>query len=391
MSEQPVIDYQDLLTGLNTLGEQQTQALRARSKRAANKRSARPASLSQWAAQLPDDIARGLSPQRWGDLPQWQQCLDSLPSLSASSCDFSTGVRLGEASDCSDEQREQLRTSLMALHPWRKGPYQLFGLDVDTEWRSDWKWDRLLPHISPLKDKLVLDIGCGNGYHCWRMYGEGAQRVIGIDPSPRFVVQFYALKHFANQLAAQASAHQLTSEQAPSLPASLKAASPTQITAEPHKPGTSLPVDILPLGIEDLPPALEAFDTVFSMGVLYHRRSAMDHLLELKACLKPGGQLVLETLVIDGGDGKVLVPEGRYAKMRNVWFIPSPPTLLSWLRKCGFKEPRLVDVCDTSADEQRSTEWMHFESLPDFLDPNDSSRTCEGHPAPRRAVFIAEC
>ena len=385
MSDQPVIDYKDLLTGLNTLGEQQTQALRARSKRAANKRSARPASLSQWAAQLPDDIARGLSPQRWGDLPQWQQCLDSLPSLSASSCDFSTGVRLGEAGDCSDAQREQLRTSLMALHPWRKGPYQLFGLDVDTEWRSDWKWDRLLPHIAPLKDKLVLDIGCGNGYHCWRMYGEGAKRVIGIDPSPRFVVQFYALKHFANQLAAQASAPQLTSE-----PASLKTASPAQTTAEPHEPGTSLPVDILPLGIEHLPNELKAFDTVFSMGVLYHRRSAMDHLLELKACLKPGGQLVLETLVIDGDDGEVLVPEGRYAKMRNVWFIPSPPTLLSWLRKCGFKAPRLVDECDTNTAEQRSTEWMHFESLPDFLDPNDSSRTCEGHPAPRRAVFIAE-
>jgi tRNA (mo5U34)-methyltransferase len=386
MSGQTIIDYQHLLTGLNTLGEQQAQALRARSKRAVNKRSVKPASLSQWAAQLPGDIARGLSPQRWGDLPQWQQCLDSLPSLAASSCDFSTGVRIGEADDCSDTQREQLRASLIALHPWRKGPYQLFGLDVDTEWRSDWKWDRLLPHIAPLKDKLVLDIGCGNGYHCWRMYGEGAQRVIGIDPSPRFVVQFYALKHYANQLAAQASAPQPTPEHT-----SLELGSSTQTAAGPHERGTSLPVDILPLGIEDLPPALEAFDTVFSMGVLYHRRSAIDHLLELKACLKPGGQLVLETLVIEGDEGQVLVPEGRYAKMRNVWFIPSPPTLLSWLRKCGFKAPRLVDVCDTSVNEQRATEWMHFESLPDFLDPNDSSRTCEGHPAPRRAVFIAEC
>lgn len=397
MSDQPVIDYQDLLTGLNTLGEQQAQALRAHSKRAANKRSVKPASLSQWAAQLPDAIARGLNPQRWGDLPQWQQCLDSLPSLTASSCDFSTGVRIGEANDCSDAQREQLRTSLMALHPWRKGPYQLFGLDVDTEWRSDWKWDRLLPHIAPLKDKLVLDVGCGNGYHCWRMYGEGAQRVIGIDPSPRFVVQFYALKHFANQFPTPASALQFPSKTASPETLALKKTGPStqqapaRTTTAQHAVDTSLPVDILPLGIEDLPATLEAFDTVFSMGVLYHRRSAMDHLLELKACLKPGGQLVLETLVIDGSKDEVLVPEGRYAKMRNVWFIPSPPTLLSWLRKCGFKTPRLVDVCDTSTAEQRSTPWMHFESLPDFLDANDSSRTCEGHPAPRRAVFVAEC
>ena len=56
------------------------------------------------------------------------------------------------------------------------------------------------------------------------------------------------------------------------------------------------------------------------MGVLYHRRSPIDHLLELKGCLQTGGELVLETLVIDGGLGEVLVPENRYAKMRNVWF-----------------------------------------------------------------------
>jgi len=337
-----MIDYQDLIAGLHQLGAQQS--------------TLKKSTLTRWAEQLPAQIAQQLSLQRWGDLPQWQQSLAQLPALSASSCDFKQGVRIGEASDCNPQQQEQLRAALMELHPWRKGPYALFGLDIDTEWRSDWKWDRLLPHIAPLQDRLVLDIGCGNGYHCWRMYGEGAQRVIGIDPSPRFVHQFYALKSFI-----------------------------------PNTGLNSLPVDVLPLGIEQLPSELKAFDTVFSMGVLYHRRSPIDHLLELKACLKNGGQLVLETLVIEGDEGQVLVPEGRYAKMRNVWFIPSPVTMLSWLRKCGFKNPRLVDVCDTSADEQRSTEWMHFESLPDFLDPNDHSRTFEGHSAPRRAIFMAEC
>jgi len=342
-----MIDYQDLIAGLHQLGAQQS--------------TLKQSSLTQWATQLPEQIAQQLSQQRWGDLPQWQQSLEQLPALSASSCDFKQGVRIGEASDCSPQQQEELRAALMELHPWRKGPYELFGLDIDTEWRSDWKWDRLLPHIAPLQDRLVLDIGCGNGYHCWRMFGEGAQRVIGIDPSPRFVHQFYALKSFIPR-------------------------------AESNSPPADvLPVDVLPLGIEQLPSELKALDTVFSMGVLYHRRSPIDHLLELKACLKKGGQLVLETLVIEGDESQVLVPEGRYAKMRNVWFIPSPATLLSWLRKCGFKEPRLVDVCDTSADEQRSTEWMHFESLPDFLDPDDNRRTFEGHPAPRRAVFIAEC
>ena len=242
----------------------------------------------------------------------------------------------------------------MGLHPWRKGPYDLFGLHLDTEWRSDWKWDRVIPHLAPLKDRLILDVGCGNGYHCWRMLGEGANRVIGIDPSNKFVHQFYAIKHYLNQ-------------------------------AEKE-----LPVDVLPVGIEQLPSELKAFDTVFSMGVLYHRRSPMDHLRELKDCLRDGGQLVLETLIIEGEPREALVPEGRYAKMRNVWFLPSVDTLLSWMRKCGLKNPRVVDICKTSLEEQRTTDWMTFESLPDFLDPNDDSFTAEGHPAPVRAVFLAE-
>jgi tRNA (mo5U34)-methyltransferase len=50
----------------------------------------------------------------------------------------------------------------------------------------------------------------------------------------------------------------------------------------------------------------------------------------------------------------------------------------------------MVDISTTSIEEQRSTEWMKFESLKDFLDPEDPSKTVEGHPAPIRAVFVAE-
>jgi len=125
------------------------------------------------------------------------------------------------------------------------------------------------------------------------------------------------------------------------------------------------------------------------MGVLYHRRSPLDHLYELRACLRSGGELVLETLVIEGEEGTVLMPEGRYAKMRNVWFFPSIATMELWLRRCDFKDVRCVDVSTTSLDEQRATQWMTFESLADFLDPDDRTKTIEGHPAPMRAVFTA--
>ena len=341
-----MIDYQNLIDVLAQGSLQQKNSLQEKTP------------LQQWVQLLPEQIARGLSQQRWGDLPQWQQVLADLPALTPSTIDFRDGVTIGSPEDASDAQRDALRTVLMGLHPWRKGPYDVFGLNVDTEWRSDWKWDRLLPHIRPLDNHLVLDVGCGNGYHCWRMYGAGARRVIGIDPSPRFVHQFYAIKSYA--------------------------------VKNNNATNQELPVDVLPLGIEDVPPDLAAFDTVFSMGVLYHRRSPLDHLRELKACLKPGGQLVLETLITEGEPGHTLVPEGRYAKMRNVWFLPSAPTLVSWLRKTGFKNVRGADIAVTTIDEQRATEWMSFESLADFLDPNDPSRTLEGHPAPQRAIILAD-
>lgn len=308
-------------------------------------------SLSPWAELLPEQIARGLSEERFGDLPAWKQSLAKLPTISATRLELEKSVHIGAPSDCTELERAQIRTTLEELIPWRKGPYDIHGIHIDTEWRSDWKWDRVLPHLAPLQDRLILDVGCGNGYHCWRMLGAGAKRVIGIDPSPRFIVQFHMIKHFA---------------------------------------GAHHPIDVLPLGIEDLPEKLHAFDTVFSMGVFYHRRSPMDHLLELKNTLRPGGQLVLETLVIEGKPGEVLVPEGRYAMMNNVWFLPSCDTMISWLQKMGFKNPRTVDVCPTTIEEQRSTHWMRFHSLPEFLHPENPTLTAEGHPAPIRAVFVAE-
>lgn len=307
--------------------------------------------LEPWAERLPAQVERGLSLQRYGDLPRWQAALGSLPAIAVDRVNLDCpAVGATAAQPVSDALRASLRAALQGLHPWRKGPFDLFGIYIDAEWRSDWKWDRLAGEIAPLAGRRVLDVGCGSGYHGWRMLGAGAAEVIGIDPTPLFVLQFRAIQHYLQQ------------------------------------PG----IHVLPLAMQDVPPGLRAFDTVFSMGILYHRRSPLDHLLDLRDSLRPGGELVLETLVIEGGEGATLVPSGRYARMGNVWFLPSPATLLGWLRKLKFREPRLVDVSVTSTDEQRGTEWMRFHSLADFLDPADRSLTIEGYPAPRRAVVIAK-
>lgn len=303
-----------------------------------------------WFNRLEQQIDLAFSDENHGDLNRWKQVLNELPQLEGFGSDLITQVRIGEEHDLSPTKQLHIQNTLKKLHPWRKGPYQLFGIELDTEWRSDWKWDRLKQHISPLYNRRVLDVGCGNGYHCWRMLGAGARLVIGIDPTLLNVFQFQAIQKLYGKVE----------------------------------------IHILPIGIEDMPLEMKLFDTVFSMGVLYHRRSPIDHLMELKGCLKPGGELVLETLVIEGDKYQVLVPEQRYAKMRNVWFLPSCAALRIWLERCGFKNIKLIDVTKTTTQEQRSTEWMQFHSLKDFLDPNHSDLTCEGFPAPTRAIFIAQ-
>ena len=306
--------------------------------------------LQAWAEQLPGQIAKGMDLKRYGDLPRWQAAVNALPQVHPAAIDLNTScIQIGEVSEVDAATQEHIADCLRQLHPWRKGPYEVFGIHIDTEWRSDWKWDRLKDHIQPLVGRRVLDVGCGNGYHCWRMYAAGAAQVIGIDPTPLFIMQFLALKHFIG------------------------------VT----------PVHVLPLGIDDVPPQLAAFDTVFSMGVLYHRRSPLDHILQLRDCLKPGGELVLETLVIEGDENALLMPEDRYARMGNVWFIPSVVMLEKWLRRCKLANIKLVDITTTSLQEQRSTDWMTFQSLKDFLNPDDPSKSIEGYPAPRRAIFTA--
>ena len=313
--------------------------------------------LHAWAGQITRQLEHVLHKAPHGDWVRWAGALERLPVADAGTVDIADGaLDIQPQPHLSDLQRIAMLEGLRALHPWRKGPYRIADIRIDSEWRSDWKWDRVLPHLESLSGRLVLDVGCGNGYHCWRMALAGARRVIGIDPTAVFFAQFLAVR-------------KLLSRAAPDLAAK---------------------VELLPLGIESLPANLGRFDSVFSMGVLYHRRSPLDHLLELRGALRAGGQLVLETLVIEGDDKQVLLPSGRYAKMRNVWFIPTPGMLQIWLARCGFKKIRTVDVTFTTLEEQCSTEWMRFESLADFLDPADKHFTIEGYPAPRRAVVIAE-
>lgn len=305
--------------------------------------------LSHWLETLPGQIAAWQRESLHGQFKQWSNAVEFLPEMTPYKLDLLHSVTAESETPLSEGQMLRLDKLMRNLMPWRKGPFSLYGMHIDTEWHSDWKWDRVLPHLSDLTGRTILDVGCGSGYHLWRMIGAGAHLAVGIDPMQLFLCQFEAVRKLL---------------------------------------GNDQRAHLLPLGIEQLP-ALAAFDTVFSMGVLYHRRSPLEHLWQLKDQLVSGGELVLETLVIEGDENAVLVPGDRYAQMRNVYFIPSALALKNWLAKCGFVDIRIADVCVTTTEEQRRTEWMTTESLAEFLDPDDRTKTIESYPAPIRAVLIA--
>ena len=298
-------------------------------------------------------LRKRTDPARHGDLPKWLQAISELPELATAQIELDrSAIRVQGHEPLSQQDSEALENALKKLMPWRKGPYQVFDTFIDTEWRSDFKWERVAPHLADLQHKTVLDIGCGNGYHGWRMLGAGADYVLGIDPSVKFLTQFLAINHYIK----------------------------------------CREFDLLPLGIEDLPSPFYQFDTVFSMGVLYHRKEPQAHARQLFELTKLGGQVVLETLIVDNNvaiDG-FFKPNGRYAQMRNVWQLTTAEKSIELLRNAGYVDARCIDINITQTSEQRQTEWMQFHSLQQFLHPVNKEVTIEGHPAPKRAIFIAE-
>ncbi len=296
-----------------------------------------PEALPGWPLQLQ---AQRYNKNHHGDYERWRAALAALPEIQVQRTDYGDTVSVSGSVDAAP-----LSAALKELHPWRKGPFRIGPVHIDTEWRSDWKWARLQPHLQ-LRDARVLDIGCGNGYFGWRMLQMGAAEVIGIDPTLLFCMQHQAVQFYMQD----------------------------------HRNW------VLPLKVEEVP-ATCRFDCVFSMGVIYHRRDPFAHVQQLFELTRPGGRVVLESIVsLDGN----LQPRGRYARMRNVWLLPSPGQLLSWLQAAGFTACRLLDTSATTVQEQRSTGWMHFESLQQALDPDNPQLTVEGYPAPVRAVVTAQ-
>ena len=276
-----------------------------------------------------------------GHFADWLATIAALPSPAAA-----TIALQNAAVSASGDTLPGLETALRALQPWRKGPFTLYGVHIDSEWRSDLKFARLLAAGVDFSGKHVLDVGCGNGYYLYRTLGAGAKMALGLDPSWHYLAQYLALERL---LGTQRCAY-------------------------------------LPLTLDDCAPS--GFDLTLSMGVLYHRRDPLQHLAQLRDTLRDGGQLILETLVIDGDAQTVLMPPDRYAGMRNVWFLPSVAALHRWLVRLGFAIAYSGETVATTSAEQRATDWIDRYSLADFMNA-DFSATIENLPPPQRVIIIA--
>ena len=296
-----------------------------------------------WLSQTWSDTPYGIDSKaiKHGSFESWLAALDQLPDLGTVTTRIDKCVRIGEPED--DVDQHQLVDIVERLVPWRKGPFNLFGLPIDSEWRSDLKWDRLRAHIDWL-DKSVLDVGCGNGYFGYRMLDAGAKSVVGLDGYFLFAIQAALLQWFSR--------------------------SPTVVVPRRFN------------GLDQ-----HQFDVVLSMGVVYHQRDPFRHMSDIVAACKQGGTLVVESIVADS-DFK---PYRRvYAGMPNVTLLPSVTTLFRWMEQVGLIDIQVADVSTTTVAEQRQTALMPFRSLSDSLDPADPSKTIEGYPAPQRAMLIAQ-
>ncbi|WP_373002911.1 tRNA 5-methoxyuridine(34)/uridine 5-oxyacetic acid(34) synthase CmoB [Sulfurimonas sp.] len=279
--------------------------------------------------------------QKWMTWKNIKPLRDALETLE----DGSFEVELGDVVKIIGETTQNIEDVARIMMPWRKGPFEISECYIDTEWKSNIKYNLLRKHFN-LKDKRVADIGCNNGYYLFRMQEDEPKSLVGFDPSPLYKTQFDFVNHFVK----------------------------SDIVYEL-------------LGVEHLEFYEEKFDTIFCLGVLYHRSDPVSMLKSLFRGLEKQGEVILDTFYIDGDDEMALCPESSYSKIPNIYFVPTIPALKNWCLRAGFSSFEVLETSTTDSDEQRKTSWIEGQSLEDFLDPEDSTKTVEGYPAPKR-VYV---
>ena len=283
----------------------------------------------------------------WKNIAPIKEAIDTLKSPIVTSCKFNDAIEIELDRGYAQENLEKITNCAKLMLPWRKGPFKIDSLFIDSEWRSNIKYSIIEPYFD-LKEKVVADVGCNNGYYMFKMLSQNPKKIVGFDPAPLNMMQF----EFINRFVKSSIVYEL-------------------------------------LGIEHIEFYEHKFDTIFCLGVLYHRSDPIGSLKSLYRSLNSGGELILDTFMIDGKDDISLTPKERYSKIPNIYFIPTINALTNWCKRAGFNCVEVLAIKKTELNEQRKTDWINSQSLNDFLDPNNPNLTVEGYPAPKRVYIKA--
>jgi tRNA (cmo5U34)-methyltransferase len=228
---------------------------------------------------------------RYDYLNDFCSTLLSLPALSTETNNLHIRIgdviEIGKKADITIEQYEKIFHCVKELKPWKKGPFQIFDIYIDSEWRSDFKWNRIEssllcdPHtqqVIPIEsnhniknskrnlnshnefnrislcDKVIADVGCANGYFMYRMLSHNPKLVLGIDPNIKSFLEFQFFQKFTNF--------------------------------------SNLKFEILQIEHLDLLPNF--FDVIFCLGVLYHVSDPIAMLKKLFISMKTGSELIVD-------------------------------------------------------------------------------------------------
>jgi tRNA (mo5U34)-methyltransferase len=162
----------------------------------------------------------------------------------------------------------------------------------------------VLSRLGNLTGKTALDIGCWDGLYSFECERRGAVRVVASD-----------LWEWAGHGAFDLAREELGSAAVP-----------------------------LECDVCDLPSRLggERFDLVLFLGVLYHMRHPLLALEAVAACTKPGGKIIVDTLV--GGDLETRVPLMRFLPSDEIagdatnWWQPNVAAVCEMLADVGYEE-----------------------------------------------------
>lgn len=265
-------------------------------------------------------------------------------------CSLSIGVQ-GEI-EISSRQEDSaaklcLAEVLSLFCPWRLGPWRICGHYIDSQWRGEMKWNRIIeryPHLleGDLKGKCVADVGAHNGYYMYRLSFSRAKWVVGFEP----VAKHYCAYHIIQNLVRVPNLY------------------------------------LEPFGYQGLKFYPRYFDVIFCMGVLYHHTDPVGILRMIHASLCTGGYLILDTQGISGDRSVAFMPRKFYKGRKGYWWLPTLSCLLNMIQRAGFqknevfyqgilteKEQRSSKLCENSlsCDDKMKTSLIDIDKNQSFL------------------------